>query len=222
MDLGELPAQGEALEFSIEIGVLPKAELGEYMGVEVAAPRAGGRPDEQIERRSRRCASASRGCETAERPAAAGDFVVIDYVGSPRRRGRRRRAGAASRSPGGEGRDQLVELGSGSLIPGFEEALLGARRGRDREVALTFPADYGNERAGRARGELRGHRQGGQAQGAAARSTTTSRSTPASTTSSELREDIRKRLLEADEAAVEAEFRQAALDAAVAGAAGRR
>ncbi len=36
LDLGELPPQGEALEFSIEIGVLPKAELGEYRGLEVA------------------------------------------------------------------------------------------------------------------------------------------------------------------------------------------
>src|SRR6202041_2360069 len=36
VDLGDLPPQGQALQFSIEIGVLPKAELGEYQGLEVA------------------------------------------------------------------------------------------------------------------------------------------------------------------------------------------
>ena len=46
---------------------------------------------------------------------------------------------------GGEGRDQLVELGGGNLIPGFEEGLLGAGAGETRTVDLHFPADYGNE-----------------------------------------------------------------------------
>src|SRR5208283_647557 len=36
LDLGELPPKGEALEFAIEIGVLPKAQLGDYDGLEVA------------------------------------------------------------------------------------------------------------------------------------------------------------------------------------------
>ncbi len=43
VDLEHPPAEGQALEFSIEIGVLPKAELGDYKGLEVAAPRAGRR-----------------------------------------------------------------------------------------------------------------------------------------------------------------------------------
>src|SRR5947207_10729002 len=35
LDVGELPAAGEALEFSIEVGVRPKAKLGAYRGLEV-------------------------------------------------------------------------------------------------------------------------------------------------------------------------------------------
>ena len=42
VDLGELPPQGEALEFSIEIGVLPKAKLGELPRPRGRPPRAGG------------------------------------------------------------------------------------------------------------------------------------------------------------------------------------
>ena len=40
IDLAGLPPQGDALQFSIEIGVLPKAELGQYKGLEVGRARA--------------------------------------------------------------------------------------------------------------------------------------------------------------------------------------
>ena len=43
---------------------------------------------------------------------------------------------------GGEGRDQMIELGSGRLVPGFEEQLEGAVGGEDRDVTITFPEDY--------------------------------------------------------------------------------
>ena len=52
--------------------------------------------------------------------------------------------------PGGEGRDQMVELGSGRLVPGFEEQLEGASAGDERTVKIEFPDDYGAaELAGR-------------------------------------------------------------------------
>ena len=51
---------------------------------------------------------------------------------------------------GGEGRDQMVELGSGRLVPGFEEQLEGASAGDERTVKIEFPEDYGAaELAGR-------------------------------------------------------------------------
>jgi trigger factor len=43
---------------------------------------------------------------------------------------------------GGTGEDMSVELGSGQLIPGFEEQLVGVKAGDKREVNVTFPADY--------------------------------------------------------------------------------
>ncbi len=118
---------------------------------------------------------------------------------------------------GGEGRDQLIELGSGNLIPGFEEGLLGASAGETRTIEVTFPADYGSrELAGREAifeitvKEVK--------PSSCPSSTTTSPSTPASTTSRSCARTSAARLLEADEGRAEAEFRQAALDAAVAGA----
>ena len=79
--LGEMPPQGEALEFSIEIGVLPKAELGQYEGLEVARREPSVDPaqiQQEIDALRERLAR----LQTAERPAAQGDFVVVDYVGS--------------------------------------------------------------------------------------------------------------------------------------------
>jgi trigger factor len=220
LDLGELPPQGEALEFSIEIGVLPKAELGEYKGLEVGR-REPEVSDDQIQQEIDAMRERLARLQTAERPAAAGDFVVVDYVGS-----------IASEAPegeeseseqrfepfaGGEGRDQLVELGAGNLIPGFEEGLLGALAGETRTVALTFPVDYGNQ-------ELAGRETSFEITVKEVKLKELPEVDDDFAVDAgfddlqELRADIRKRLLELDEQRVEAEFRQAALDAAVAAA----
>jgi trigger factor len=64
--------------------------------------------------------------------AANGDLVVMDYEG----------AVGGEPFEGGKGEDMSVELGSGQLIPGFEEGLVGAKAGEQREIKVTFPADY--------------------------------------------------------------------------------
>jgi len=222
LDLPELPPQGEALEFSIEIGVLPKAELGDYErfyeGLEVAR-REPAVQEEQIESEIEAMRERLARLKTAERPAAEGDFVVVDYVGwlAGPRSADADSSGQGSRRPlpGGEGRDQLVELGGGNLIPGFEEGLLGASAGETRAVELSFPADYGNE-------ELAGR----QASFEVTVKEVKLKQLPAVDDDlaidagfdsvQELREDIRRRLIEVEEGRIESEFRQGALDAAVA------
>ncbi len=215
LDLEDLPGDGEALQFSIEIGVLPKAELGDYTGLEVPR-REIAVEDEQIDREIEGLRERLAKLETAERPAAEGDFVVADYVGSLPVEGE---AGVQLEPfAGGEGRDQLIELGGGNLIPGFEEALVGASAGDERQVEVTFPGDYPNE-------ELAGR----DAIFAVTVKEVKLKQLPPLDDDlaidagfddlQELREDIRTRLAEADEARVDAEFREAALDAAVAAAA---
>jgi trigger factor len=227
LDLGELPPSGQALRFSIEIGVLPQAELGEYRGLEVPR-REPAVAEQQLEQEVEAMRERLAKLDTVERPAAEGDFVVIDYLG---RLARRPAAGAADEQDeggegateagepfeGGEGRDQLVELGAGNLIPGFEEGLVGAHAGETRAVAVTFPADYGaSALAGRPATfevtvkEVKLKRLPDVDEDFAIDA--------GFDDLQELREDIRTRLLGADEARVQAEFRQAALDAAVANA----
>jgi trigger factor len=68
--------------------------------------------------------------------AATGDLVVMDFVGTVE----------GEKFEGGTGEDMQVELGSGRLIPGFEEGLVGVKSGESRDVAVTFPDDYPSDK----------------------------------------------------------------------------
>ena len=134
LKLGGLPGEGESLKFSVEIGVRPTATLGDYKGVEVGRREAAADP-EVVEQRLEAERERLARLEPVERPAKEGDFLVIDFIGSI----------DGEPFQGGEGRDQPLELGSGSLVPGFEDGLLGAAPGDERTVSVTFPDDYGAE-----------------------------------------------------------------------------
>jgi trigger factor len=64
--------------------------------------------------------------------AESGDLVVIDYEGSV----------DGEPFEGGKGESMRVELGSGRLIPGFEEQLIGAKANEQRTLDVTFPEEY--------------------------------------------------------------------------------
>jgi len=201
----QLPAEGQPLEFSIEIGVRPSAKLGEYRGLEVGRREThveDAQIDEEIDRLRDRLAS----LETVERPAETGDHVVIDYVGTVE----------GEEFQGGTGRDQLLELGSGRLVPGFEEQLTGAKAGDERTVSVTFPEDYpATELAGREAqfavtvGEVREKRLPEVDDDFASEAA-------GFDTLQELREDIAERLGKIDERAIEREYEDAVIAAAVA------
>jgi trigger factor len=134
INVGDLPTEGAPLSFSIEIGVRPVAKLGSYKGVEVQRrePEAAAEAiDAEIESLRERLGT----LDTVDRAAALGDQVVMDYLGKL----------DGVPFEGGEGRDQVLELGSGRLIPGFEEQLVGAKAGDERLVEVTFPEEYGAE-----------------------------------------------------------------------------
>jgi trigger factor len=205
VSLDDPPAAGEPLTFSFEIGVRPTAQLGTYKGLEV--PRREPAADEetvtaQIDELRERMSK----LETVQEPAAEGDFVVMDYVG---------RLGDEP-FEGGAGSDQLIELGSGRLVPGFEEGLAGAVAEEERTIEVTFPEDYQAEHlAGQAatfeitvkeiRRRVLPELDDDFANEAAGFETV-----------EELREDMAARLRESDEQRAEGEFREACLDAAVA------
>lgn len=203
--LGDLPGEGEPFRFSFEIGVRPMAKLGTWRGLEVAR-REPVVAEADIERELEQARERLARLEPAERAASQGDFVVIDY------------SGTIDGAPieGGQGRGQLVELGSGRLVPGFEEGLVGALAGEERTVEVSFPAEYeARELAGRPAtfvvtvSEVREKRL-------PALDDDFATDAAGLDTLEELREEIRGGLLESDERTVEREFRGAVLDAAVA------
>ena len=67
--------------------------------------------------------------------AKDGDQVVIDFAGSV----------DGEAFDGGSAEDYPLVLGSNSFIPGFEEQLVGTKAGEEKDVTVTFPADYGAE-----------------------------------------------------------------------------
>jgi trigger factor len=206
LDLSELPGEGEPLRFSIEIGVRPEAKLGTYEGLEVGR-REPAVDDEAIQAEVDALRERSAKLETTDRAAAKGDFVVMDFLGTLE----------GEPFPGGEGRDQMVELGSGRLVPGFEDQLEGASAGDERTVKIDFPEDYGAE-------ELAGR----EAEFAVTVKEIKAKDLPeldddlaaeaGFDTLDELRDDIRERLAETAKAQIDAEFREAAVDSAVAAA----
>ena len=209
LDLGDLPVEGQPLSFSIEVGVRPKARLGEYRGLEVGR-REPDVPEEAVDRELEALRERLARLESAPADDAAeeGDFVVVDMVGTA----------DGERLEGGEARDELVEVGAGRLADELEAALRGMKAGETRTAEVTFPEEHPSEQLrGRTvsfdvtvkevkRKELPELDDEFAADAAGFDSL------------DELRADVREKLEEADRQAIEAEFREAVVDAAAAAA----
>jgi trigger factor len=89
---------------------------------------------EEVDSAIARLAEGQKSFDPAPADVAAepGDLVVIDYEGSV----------DGEPFEGGKGESMRVELGSGRLIPGFEEQLVGAKANEQRTLNVTFPEEY--------------------------------------------------------------------------------
>jgi trigger factor len=124
-------AEGEALTFKFEVGVRPEAKLGEYKGLEVGRKEEEV-PAEVVETEIERVREGFARLEPVEREAADGDSLLIDFEGLI----------DGTAFEGGKAEDYLLALGSGQLIEGFEEQLVGTKAGEERDVEVTFPNEY--------------------------------------------------------------------------------
>jgi trigger factor len=204
LDLGDLPGEGKPLQFSIEVGIRPGAKLGTYKGLEVGR-REPEVPDEVVDSELEGLRERLATLETVDEPAGKGDFVLVDFTGTVE----------GEEFAGGSARDELIELGSGRLVQGFEEQLEGVKAGDERSVTVTFPDDYRAE-------DLKGR----TAQFEVTVKEVKRKDLPeldddfavdaaGFDSLQELRDDLRDRLRERDEQQIAAEFREAVLDAAV-------
>ena len=99
--------------------------------------------DEAVDEQLKKFADQQKKWDDAgDKAAARGDLVTVDFVGKT--------ADDGVAFDGGTGSDMAVEIGGGRLIPGFEDQVVGVKAGDEKQIAVTFPADYGaKELAGR-------------------------------------------------------------------------
>ncbi|WP_431470816.1 trigger factor [Sphingosinithalassobacter sp. LHW66-3] len=132
--LGDGYEPGKDAEVTVELEVLPEVPTPSIEGITlerliVSADESA--IDTQIEQ----IASQQKQWEDAPktRKAKEGDLVVMDFVGKV----------DGESFEGGTGEDMSIEIGSGRLIPGFEDQIVGVKAGDEKTIEVTFPEDYG-------------------------------------------------------------------------------
>jgi len=128
----------EGFTFKAIVSVRPEVKLGTYKGL--SAPKTVAKVTEKDinEELTPYIARATR-LVAVKRKAKKGDTAVIDFEGFMN----------GKPFEGGKGENYSLELGSGSFIPGFEEQLIGAKAGEEKELNLTFPEEYVADLAGK-------------------------------------------------------------------------
>ena len=124
---------GKPFIFTAEVAVKPAVTLGEYKGIQVEkAPIEV--TDEEIEAQVNKEREAnSRTVTVEDRAVQKGDIATIDFEGFV--------DGVAF--DGGKGENYDLEIGSNTFISGFEDQLVGAEIGKELDVNVTFPEEYG-------------------------------------------------------------------------------
>ena len=205
LDVGDLPAEGEDLAFSIEVGVRPKATLGDYKGLEVGKVEVEVE-DETIDAEIERIREGFGSLAPVERAAAAGDAVVVDFEGTI----------DGEPFEGSASKDFVIELGAEGLLPEFDAELTGAAAGEDRSVEVSFPDDHQPaELAGKTATFALTVKEVREKNLPTLDDDFASEASEFETLA-ELRDSIRSRLAEALDQRAEAEFREAAVDAVAA------
>ena len=132
---------GKPFVFTATVAVKPAVELGEYKGIQVEKAPIEVK-DEEIEAQITKEREAnSRTVTVDDRAVAQGDIVTLDFEGFV--------DGVVFE--GGKGENYDLTIGSNTFIPGFEDQLVGAEIGKELDVNVTFPEEYGaKELAGKA------------------------------------------------------------------------
>lgn len=124
--------KGQDWTIKAEVVTKPEVKLGAYKDLEVSVEATKEVTDAEVDERIERERNNLAELVIKEGPAADGDTVVIDFVGSV----------DGVEFDGGKGDNFSLGLGSGQFIPGFEEQLVGHAAGETVDVVVTFPEDY--------------------------------------------------------------------------------
>jgi trigger factor len=128
--------EGQDLVYTINVDLMPEITPMDFSKLELTRLKATA-SDAEVDDALNRLAKDFRNSEPLKKARAAkeGDLVVIDFVGKI----------DGEAFDGGSAEGHRLELGSNTFIPGFEEQLVGAKKGDEVEVKVAFPENYGAE-----------------------------------------------------------------------------
>ncbi len=129
LDINKIGKDG--VEFIAIVQLQPDVTLGEYKGLSV--PKTNTEvTDEEVDKALADEQEKQARFADVDRPAENGDRLLLDYSGSV----------DGEKFEGGTAEDQTLVLGSNMFIPGFEEQLIGIKAGDQKDITVTFPAEY--------------------------------------------------------------------------------
>lgn len=130
LDIGDFSDDG--ITYVATVAVKPEVKIGAYTGISFVKTEYNVKDEDVDAELTRLQERNSRMVEVIDRAAENGDTVVIDYSGSV----------DGVKFDGGTAEKQPLTLGSNSFIPGFEEQVAGMKIGEEKDITVTFPADY--------------------------------------------------------------------------------
>lgn len=128
--------KGKDLILEATVTVKPEVQLGEYKLLEVPKVDVVVTEDDVEKELQKIAEKNARVISVEDRPVQKGDTVVIDFEGFI----------DGEPFEGGKSENYTLEIGSGHFIEGFEDQLIGAQKGQEVEVNVTFPENYGNDK----------------------------------------------------------------------------
>ncbi len=127
--------KGAAFTYEAEVEVKPELTVKDYTKIALEKEKFVADP-KMVDARLEEMRNSRAQVEvTSRKKARAGDSVIIDFEGFI----------GDDAFAGGKGEDYLLELGSGSFIPGFEDQVIGMQRDQAKDVTVSFPEDYGQK-----------------------------------------------------------------------------
>ena len=129
----------DGLTFKALVSVRPEVKLGAYKGL-TASKDVAKVTDKDVDEELKPYIDRATRLVSVDRAAQNGDTVVIDFEGFDN----------GEAFDGGKGENYDLKLGAGMFVPGFEEQLVGAKAGEEKDLDITFPENYHPGLAGKA------------------------------------------------------------------------
>jgi len=133
--IAKFDKKDDLIDVMVKVAMRPVIELGDYAGL-VDAFEKPAVSDEAVLKRIEELATAQAPFVDVEedRALVSGDTAVIDFEGFL----------DGEAFEGGKAEDFSLRLGSGQFIPGFEDQVIGMKKGEEKTIDVTFPESYGS------------------------------------------------------------------------------